>query len=86
MTQTRAPSSRPVWSQVWHGACSSKPVMDASRTLLVVDDDVAMRQMLGSLFRDRGFRTVLTPPDMVKPYYDRLGLRREGASYALDIA
>ncbi len=38
------------------------------------------------LFRDRGFRTVLTPPDMVKPYYDRLGLRREGASYALDVA
>ena len=29
--------------------------MDASRTLLVVDDDAAMRQMLASLFRDRGF-------------------------------
>ncbi len=29
--------------------------MDPNRTLLVVDDDVAMRQMLASLFRDRGF-------------------------------
>jgi DNA-binding NtrC family response regulator len=30
--------------------------MDPVRTLLVVDDDVAMRQMLASLFRDRGFQ------------------------------
>jgi len=30
--------------------------MEPVRTLLVVDDDVAMRQMLGSLFRDRGFQ------------------------------
>ena len=30
--------------------------MDPLRTLLVVDDDVAMRQMLASLFRDRGFQ------------------------------
>ena len=30
--------------------------MDPIRTLLVVDDDVAMRQMLASLFRDRGFQ------------------------------
>jgi CheY-like chemotaxis protein len=27
----------------------------ANRNLLVVDDDPAMRQMLGSLFRERGF-------------------------------
>jgi DNA-binding NtrC family response regulator len=27
-----------------------------SRTVLVVDDDLAMREMLGSLFRDHGFR------------------------------
>jgi len=37
------------------------------------------------MFRDRGYRRVLTPPDMVKPYYDRLGFRREGAGYALDL-
>jgi DNA-binding NtrC family response regulator len=30
--------------------------MDAKRSLLVVDDDAAMRQMLASLFQDRGFR------------------------------
>ena len=28
------------------------------------------------LFRDRGFRRVVTPPDMVRPYYDRLGFTR----------
>jgi hypothetical protein len=38
------------------------------------------------LFRDRGFRTVLTPPDMARPYYDRIGFRREGAVYALDVS
>jgi DNA-binding NtrC family response regulator len=30
--------------------------MDSTRSLLVVDDDAAMRQMLVSLFRDRGFQ------------------------------
>jgi DNA-binding NtrC family response regulator len=30
--------------------------MDTTRKLLVVDDDAAMRQMLASLFRDRGFQ------------------------------
>ena len=37
--------------------------------------------------RDRGFRRVVTPPDMVSPYYDRLdvGFRREGSSYVLDL-
>ena len=38
------------------------------------------------LFKDRGFRRVLTPPGMVAPYYDRLGFRREGSMYALDVA
>jgi hypothetical protein len=38
------------------------------------------------IFRERGFRRVLTPPDMLKPYYGRLGFTREGPSYALDIA
>jgi hypothetical protein len=37
--------------------------------------------------RERGFRKVLTPPDMLNPYYDRLphGFRREGRSYALEL-
>jgi hypothetical protein len=37
--------------------------------------------------RAHGFRKVVTPPDMVAPYYERLGVgfRREGASYALDV-
>ncbi|HEX7744855.1 MAG TPA: hypothetical protein VF462_06300 [Micromonosporaceae bacterium] len=38
------------------------------------------------LFRDRGFGRVVTPPGMVAPYYDRLGFRREGDSYVLDLA
>jgi len=37
------------------------------------------------LFRDRGFRTVVTPAGMVAPYYGRLGMRREGESYVLDV-
>jgi len=38
------------------------------------------------MFRDRGFRKVVTPAGMVAPYYDRLGLRREGESYVLDVS
>jgi hypothetical protein len=38
------------------------------------------------LFRDRGFRTVVTPAGMVAPYYDKLGMRREGESYVLDVS
>lgn len=37
------------------------------------------------LFRDRGFRTVLSPPGMVAPYYDRLGFRPDGDRYRLDL-
>jgi hypothetical protein len=37
------------------------------------------------LFRDRGFRTVVTPPGMIAPYYDRLGMRRVGESYVLEL-
>jgi hypothetical protein len=37
------------------------------------------------LFTDRGFRRVVTPPGMVAPYYGRLGFRREGESYLLDL-
>jgi hypothetical protein len=38
------------------------------------------------LFRDRGYRQVLTPPGMVAPYYDGLGFRRDGDHYVLDVA
>jgi len=37
------------------------------------------------LFRDHGFRRVVTPAGMVAPYYGRLGMRREGDSYVLDV-
>jgi hypothetical protein len=37
-----------------------------------------------SLFTDRGFRRILTPPGMVRPYYDRLGFRQAGDSYVLE--
>jgi hypothetical protein len=37
--------------------------------------------------RERGFRKVVTPPDMVGAYYDRLdvGFRRENRSFVLDL-
>ena len=37
------------------------------------------------LFRDRGFRKVVTPTKMVGPYYARLGMRRDGETYVLDV-
>ncbi|MEV4760181.1 hypothetical protein AB0J86_34475 [Micromonospora sp. NPDC049559] len=37
------------------------------------------------LFTDRGYRRVVTPPGMVAPYYDRLGFRRQGESYVLEL-
>jgi hypothetical protein len=37
------------------------------------------------LFRDRGFRRVLSPPGMVAPYYEGLGFHREGDRWALDL-
>ncbi|MGZ6745459.1 MAG: hypothetical protein ACXVD0_06090 [Nocardioides sp.] len=37
------------------------------------------------LLRDAGFTRVLTPPRMVGAYYDRLGFRREGDSYLLEL-
>ena len=37
------------------------------------------------LLSDRGVRRVITPPGMVGAYYDRLGFRREGESWVLDV-
>ena len=37
------------------------------------------------LLTDRGVRRVVTPPGMVGAYYDRLGFRREGESYVLEL-
>jgi hypothetical protein len=37
------------------------------------------------LFTDRGFRRVVSPPGMIAPYYHRLGFRREGDAYVLDL-
>lgn len=38
------------------------------------------------LFAGHGWRTVRTPDDMVGAYYERLGFRRDGGAWALDIA
>jgi hypothetical protein len=38
------------------------------------------------LFTERGFRRVVTRPGMVSPYYPRLGFRRTGDAYTLDLA
>lgn len=38
------------------------------------------------LFRERGFRRVLTAPGMVAPYYERLGFTPAGPSWALDVS
>jgi hypothetical protein len=37
------------------------------------------------LLTDRGIRRVVTPPGMVGAYYDRLGFRREGDSWVLEL-
>jgi len=39
-----------------------------------------------TLFRDRGFRTVVAPRQMITPYYDRIGFRRDEAAYVLDVS
>jgi hypothetical protein len=38
------------------------------------------------VFAERGFHRVVTPPGVLEPYYSRLGFRREGDSYVLEIA
>ena len=38
------------------------------------------------LLSGRGIRRVVTPPGMVGAYYDRLGFRREGDTFVLDVA
>lgn len=37
------------------------------------------------LFRRKGFRSVVTPPGMVAPYYERLGFRQQGQSWRLEL-
>ena len=37
------------------------------------------------LLRDNGFRKVVSPPQMVGPYYDKIGFRPEGSVYVLDL-
>ncbi|MGZ4491226.1 MAG: hypothetical protein ACXVEU_10590 [Nocardioidaceae bacterium] len=37
------------------------------------------------LLRESGFTRLLTPAGMVAPYYERLGFRREGDRFALDL-
>ena len=37
------------------------------------------------LLKDEGFRKVVTPNDMVAPYYDRLGFHRESDHFVLDL-
>ena len=37
------------------------------------------------VLRERGFSRVVTPPGMVGAYYDRLGFRREGGTFVLDL-
>ena len=36
------------------------------------------------LLRESGFRRVVTPPDMVAPYYERVGFQREGDVFTLE--
>ena len=37
------------------------------------------------LLRENGFRKVVTPPDMVSPYYERVGFQREGDAFTLEL-
>jgi hypothetical protein len=37
------------------------------------------------VLRKLGIHTVVTSPAMVNPYYERVGFRREGASYVLAV-
>lgn len=38
------------------------------------------------LMRKHGYRRVVTSPDVVDPYYDRIGFHREGDVFVLDLA
>ena len=38
------------------------------------------------MLADLGIRRVVTSPSMVGPYYDRVGFRREGDAFALDVS
>jgi hypothetical protein len=38
-----------------------------------------------SLLRQQGFRRVVSPAAMVNPYYDRIGFRRDGDTFVLEV-
>jgi len=38
-----------------------------------------------SLLHEQGFRRVVSPPAMVAPYYDKVGFRRQGDAFVLDV-
>ncbi len=38
-----------------------------------------------TVLREAGFRRIVTPAGMVAPYYDRVGFRRDGTSYVLEL-
>ena len=50
------------------------------------DGAARIRRAALTLFRDRGFRQVLTPPGMVAPYYERVGFARQDDRYRLHLA
>jgi len=38
-----------------------------------------------SMLREQGIRRVVSPPEMLEPYYDRIGFHREDGSYVLEL-
>jgi hypothetical protein len=38
-----------------------------------------------AVLREQGLRRVVSPPAMVAPYYDRIGFRREGDVFVMDV-
>ena len=38
-----------------------------------------------SLLHEQGLRRVVSPPAMVAPYYDKVGFRRQGDAFVLDV-
>jgi len=57
--------------------------MTRMRTVLIVDDDAAMRQMLESLFREQGY-AVDEAPDGDAPQTENEAQRRRAAFRVID--